>query len=163
MHGVDVHVLRLALVLDVPHQVLHALRRLVGRAVAHRVDADLDLVLPGIVDDLQAVLARLVDRQRRLAVELALLEHRAGPLIAVVCVAVDEPVVVARTLARDRLPVQRRVQPFLGLADDVVLAIAHSLRPIATAMVFHSARTTFPVLVVSEPTTVISPERETGT
>src|SRR4029077_16042400 len=69
-------------VFDMPANALEDVGGFLGGFVANRADAHLRLVLFGVVDDLQAVLAGFVDGQRRAVGALGI--EVVGPLPVVV-------------------------------------------------------------------------------
>src|SRR5579859_1130077 len=86
-------------VLDMPNDALKDVCRFLSRTIADRANAHRRLVLATVVDDLQVVLTRLIDRQRGTVVDSSRLAQLIRPLIAIVRVAISELVVLKEIVA----------------------------------------------------------------
>ena len=103
------------LVFDVPNDALEDCSSLHGRTITNRADLDLALVLPLVVEDLQVVLAGLVDRQGWLLLPRAGVIGGGFPLPPVVAVGLGELDVSDETSARDALPFTALSEPLPSL------------------------------------------------
>ena len=98
---------------------LEYLRRLFRRAATGRADLDAGLVLPAVVDDLQIVLACLVNRQRGAVVDSPRLADVVRPLKPVVRVRIGELVIIFPSRAGAGFPILTALEPLLGFVDDI--------------------------------------------
>ena len=121
MHPGLVRLCRVGLVFDVPANAFEHLRGIVRRPVAGRGDLDGGLVLPRIVDDVEAVLSGLVEREARLGFALPATQDRVGPMPAVVAIAFLELQVFDIADARLAFPFLGALPPLVGLIDDLVV------------------------------------------
>jgi len=102
-----------------PNDALEYLSRLFRCAPTRGAYLDASFILPAVVDDLQVMLARLVDRERRAVVDSPRLADVVRPLIAIIGVSVGELVVILPRLARRRFPVLTVFEALFSFFEDV--------------------------------------------